>query len=104
MAEQLDESAVRHLARLARLELDDEAIARFSKQLSDIVNYVDQLRAVDTSELTTEETRVPEMYMTGRPDQPIPFGQPANVVNRAAAQRDGMFLVPHVLPTRNAED
>ena len=35
-------------ARLARIELTDEEVTKFQTQLSGILDYVDQLQAVDT--------------------------------------------------------
>ena len=40
---------VRHIAKLARLSLTDEEIARFPDQLTSILAYVDMLKEVDTS-------------------------------------------------------
>lgn len=42
---------VSHLARLARLDLTPEEQERFAGQLSSVVGYIDQLSAVDVSEL-----------------------------------------------------
>ncbi len=44
----LTEEQVRHVAKLARLQLTDEEVAKFSGQLSDILGYVDVLSEVDT--------------------------------------------------------
>lgn len=40
---------VRHVARLARLELSDEQAARYSVQLASILQYVAKIGEVDTS-------------------------------------------------------
>ena len=39
---------IRHIAKLARLGLKDQDIEKFSKQLSDILRYVEKLNEVDT--------------------------------------------------------
>ena len=39
---------VEHVAKLARLELTEEEKVKFSKQLGDILKYMDQLNEVDT--------------------------------------------------------
>lgn len=39
------------LAQLARLSLSDEEIDRYSRELSEILHYVEQLQAVDVSNL-----------------------------------------------------
>ena len=45
---QLTADEVRHLSFLARLELTPEEEARYAGQLSNVVNYVEQLQAVPT--------------------------------------------------------
>ena len=40
---------VRYVARLARLELSEEEIARYQAQLSDVLTFVEALRQVDVS-------------------------------------------------------
>lgn len=40
---------VEHVARLARLELTEEEKIKFSKQLGDILKYMEQLNEVDTT-------------------------------------------------------
>lgn len=44
----LSHDQVRHIAQLARLNLTDEEIDKFSGQLSNIFEYVEQLNEVDT--------------------------------------------------------
>jgi aspartyl-tRNA(Asn)/glutamyl-tRNA(Gln) amidotransferase subunit C len=39
---------IRHLSRLARLELSEEEYERYSKQLTSVVGYVEQLQKVPT--------------------------------------------------------
>ena len=40
---------VEHVAKLARLELSEEEKEKFSKQLGDILTYVEQMNKVDTT-------------------------------------------------------
>ncbi len=40
---------VEHVAKLARLELSEEEKIKFSKQLGDILKYVEQMNEVDTT-------------------------------------------------------
>jgi len=48
MAGKIDEAQVRHVARLARLDLTDEEVDRFSRQLSAILDYMEKLRELET--------------------------------------------------------
>lgn len=40
---------VRHIAKLARLELTDAEVEKYAKELTSILQYVDMLREVDTA-------------------------------------------------------
>ena len=45
---QLSTDQVRHIAKLARLELSDAEVEKFSRELTSILTYVEQLQNVDT--------------------------------------------------------
>lgn len=47
----ISKNDVKHVAKLAKLELSDHEINKFSKQLSEIVTYVKELEKVDTSKV-----------------------------------------------------
>lgn len=47
VAEGLSKSEVEHLGHLARMSLTEEEIARYSSQLTNVVEYVDQLQELD---------------------------------------------------------
>lgn len=48
MAKKIDREEVRYIAHLARLELTPEEEEKFSRQLGEILTYVDKLKEVDT--------------------------------------------------------
>lgn len=45
---QLTTEEVKHIAKLARLELSDEEVKKFSQQLSGILSHADMLNEVNT--------------------------------------------------------
>ena len=47
----LTQEQIRHIANLSRLKLSDEDVVRYSEQLSNIVDYIDQLNEIPDSEL-----------------------------------------------------
>ena len=49
MSHHLSEDAVRKIARLARLELRDEEVGHFQRELSAVIGYMDRLRGIDLS-------------------------------------------------------
>ena len=58
----IDERAIRHLERLARLELAPEERKRLAKQLDRIVGYVRQLQEVDTERLGAPALLAPVIH------------------------------------------
>ena len=47
----LSKQEIQHIADLARLELTDEELKKYGSQLSDILNYIGQLKEVDTANI-----------------------------------------------------
>ena len=45
----LKKEETKHIADLARLELTEEELKKYGSQLSDVLNYIDQLKEVDTT-------------------------------------------------------
>jgi aspartyl-tRNA(Asn)/glutamyl-tRNA(Gln) amidotransferase subunit C len=45
----LNKEQIKHIAKLARLDLSDEELETYGGQLVDILNFVDKLQEVDTS-------------------------------------------------------
>jgi len=92
----IDEAQVRHIALLARLKPSDEEVKMFSGQLSAILDYVEQLNEVDTTDVPPTAHAVPVSNVF-RPDEPhTPLTPDVALAN--APQRDGnFFAVPKVL-------
>lgn len=55
---------IKHIASLARLELTDKELELYGNQLSDVLNYIDQLKEVDTTgiEPTAQITGLENVY------------------------------------------
>ena len=73
---QLNDDQVRHIAKLARLELTDDEVAQFAKELSSILDYIDMLQEVDTEgvEATAQPTGITNAFREDevRTDGPEP--------------------------------
>jgi aspartyl-tRNA(Asn)/glutamyl-tRNA(Gln) amidotransferase subunit C len=61
---QLTSDQVRHIAKLARLHLTDDEVQRFSKELGEILTYVDMLKEVKTDDVepTAQVTGLKNMH------------------------------------------
>lgn len=89
---------VQHLARLARLELADEEIDLFARQLAGILEFARQVEAVDT---TSAAPVAPATDPSGllREDLVLPSLDRGAVLAGApgADSAAGLFKVPRVL-------
>jgi len=95
----LDRSVVEKVAGLARIELTDEEIERFTAQLSVVLDAVDRLRSVDTSAIPPTASVLPVDNVM-REDVVRP-SLPLEEVFRNAPGRDGdHFRVQTVLEQR----
>ena len=56
---QLSADDVRAIANLARLELSDADVARYQRQLSDILEYFQKLQELDTSHIDPTSSVLP---------------------------------------------
>ena len=88
MALTLDE--VRHVARLARLRLNDQELAEMQQQLSEILDYFAMLQEVDVSEVPPT-AQVTDVVNVVRPDEVRP-SMPVEEVLGGAPQREGNFF------------
>ncbi|MEX0683077.1 MAG: Asp-tRNA(Asn)/Glu-tRNA(Gln) amidotransferase subunit GatC [Dehalococcoidia bacterium] len=81
---------VRHIALLARLGLTDDDVARFSGQLSNILEYFEELRQVDVEGVPP--TAYPlDLHNVMRADEPEPSSDAEDVLKNAP-QREGEFF------------
>lgn len=49
----LSDDDVRHIAKLCRLNLSDKEVKRLAKEMTQILDFVEKLQEVDTSEVET---------------------------------------------------
>lgn len=91
----LSEDQVRHVAKLARLELSDEGVRRAAEELSSILGYVEKLNALDT-EGVEPLAHVLEVQNAFRPDQIEPCLPPDEALRNAPEASAGFFKVPKI--------
>ena len=83
---------VRHIARLARLALSEDAIERVRRELSAILEYVNRLEELEPGRAAEPEP--PDQPL--REDQVVAWPDPGWFL-RQAPSRDGFFVVPRVV-------
>jgi aspartyl-tRNA(Asn)/glutamyl-tRNA(Gln) amidotransferase subunit C len=93
---QVDEATVQRIARLARIKVTADEAKALETELSGILNWVEQLDEVDTSNVEPM-TRVVPIAMTKRKDV-VTDGEIADQVTKNAPQtEDHFFVVPKVV-------
>jgi aspartyl-tRNA(Asn)/glutamyl-tRNA(Gln) amidotransferase subunit C len=87
---------VRHIAHLARLGIEDGEVDRFAGQLSEILDYFERLRGVDTEGIPpTAHTLL--LHNVFRDDLPEPSLPPEQTLANAPQREDDYFRVRVVL-------
>lgn len=87
---------VRHIAKLARLQMTDDEMEAMLPHLQEMVDLFGRLRQVDTEGLEPTSHSVP-LENAWREDEADPQGEPRAILQCAAEARDGLFLVPAIL-------
>jgi len=87
---------VKHVARLARLNLREDEIPLFTGQLSAILGYVDQLKELDTDGILPTSHAVP-MENAFREDTISPSIGVDKALANAPHRVDTFFGVPKVI-------
>ena len=92
----LEKADVEKIAHLARLAIDEKDVPEYAKNLSSILDLVEQMNSVDTDDVSpmahpldaTQRLRIDEVTETNQRDK---FQQIAPNVE------DGLYLVPKVI-------
>ena len=87
---------VRYIARLARLELSDEEVARYQSQLSDVLTFVEALRQVDVSGVEPTAHTSPA-FNVFRADEAQASFTPKEALANAPRQANDLFVVTKVV-------
>lgn len=85
-----------HVARLARLDLTDDEVDRFTGQLAAVLDHVADLEALDTAGVPPTAHPLPLANVL-RPDDPGPSLDRDEVLAQAPAAEHGRFRVPRIL-------
>ena len=92
----LDKSEIEKIAWLARLGIEQEDMAGYSTELSNILDLVEQMNSVDTSDITPVAHPL-ELAARLRPDEVTETNQRDHFQQQAPLTEDGCYLVPKVI-------
>ena len=86
---------VEHVAKLARLELTEEEKELYTKQLGDVLKYVDQMNEVDTSNVKPM-TQVIDFCNVMREDKVVQEIDKEALMSNAPEVEGDFFKVPKI--------
>ena len=92
----VDEATVRNIARLARLKVSDAEAESLQKELTSILDWIEQLGEVDTDGVEPLRSIV-ETEMYQRDDVISDGGYPEQIMKNAPMSEDNFFMVPKVV-------
>jgi aspartyl-tRNA(Asn)/glutamyl-tRNA(Gln) amidotransferase subunit C len=89
----IDREQVLHVARLARLALDDDEVERMAAELSGVLEHVDKISELELEDVEPT-SHVVELENVLRRDEPRPSWPRERVLESAPDPADGAFRVP----------
>jgi len=92
----LDANEVEKIAHLARLQIDQKDVAEYTRNLSNILDLVEQMSAVDTDGVEPMAHPL-ELAQRLREDVVSEENRRQDYQEHAPAVEDGLFLVPKVI-------
>jgi aspartyl-tRNA(Asn)/glutamyl-tRNA(Gln) amidotransferase subunit C len=92
----VDESMVARVAGLARLKLAADEAAPLTRELNNILGWIDQLQAVDTGNIEPMTAVIP-LKRDWRVDEVTDGGIQEDVLANAPQAAHGFFAVPKVI-------
>lgn len=92
----IEQSEVEKIAELARIQISDEEIGQVTQRITEILQMVDQLQAVDTQGVDPMANPL-DATQCLRPDEVTESNQRDAFQAIAPAVENGLYLVPKVI-------
>ena len=89
----IDREQVLHVARLARLRVEEGELEAIASELSGILEHVDRISALDLESVEPTD-HVVELENVMRPDEPRPSLERERALEQAPDPAEGAFRVP----------
>lgn len=87
---------VKHVASLAKLEFTDEELQKFIGQMDEIINMVEQLGEVDTTDVPVTSTVTEEVNVM-REDVAVKGTDRTLLMKNVPEEKDGLIKVPAII-------
>jgi len=95
----LSQQEVEHIATLARLRLTDTEKEKYAGQLSSILDYMDKLGTVDTTNVEPT-SQVTGLTNITRPDVVEDSGIAQELIANAPQHHDGFIVIPKIFDNK----
>ena len=92
----INREEVIHIAKLADLNLSEEEIELYTKDMQEILEFANKINSVNTEGMD-ETIGANQNSNVFRKDEVIPFEDRENLLQNAPSQDEGMFRIPKVL-------
>ena len=92
----IDIETARKVAKLARIEVDDNDLPKVAEELSGILSFMEELNEVDVSDVEPMISVTP-MELKRRQDDITDGNQQSLVLENAPDAKEGFFVVPKVV-------
>ncbi len=90
------EETVKHVAELARLNLNDKELKKMSEEMTAIITYFRKLDEPDTENVQPKEHVIP-IYNVFRSDEAEPSFDREKILMNAPLKEDGAVKVPRIV-------
>jgi len=92
----IDKETVEYVAHLARIELKPEELDKLSRQLHDILGFIDKLSALDVGQVKPTSHILPISNVL-REDKPHICLTPDKALENAPSKNGNFFSVPKII-------
>ena len=92
----IDNDTVKHIAKLARISLDEKKISGLSKDLSSIMEFIQKLNELNT-EKTIPLTSIISASLQSRKDEVLDGKIRDQILKNSPEKNEEFFVVPNVI-------
>jgi len=92
----IDKFTIEHVAHLARIELQEKELEKFSRQLHDILGFIDKLTKLDTKDILPTSHILPISNIL-REDKPGASLPNEKALSNAPQKKGNFFVVPKII-------
>ena len=92
----IDKDTVKHIAKLARISLDEKKINSLSKDLSSIIEFIEKLNELNT-EQTAPLTSIIHASLQSRKDEVLEGKIRDQILKNSPEKNEEFFVVPKVI-------